>query len=63
MQLAGDLAGTAASPQIAAGAVTDAERRVVIAALNRLGRDDRLVIALRHFEQLGEAAPVAPSHG
>ena len=27
----------------------------MIAAMNRLGRDDRLVIALRHFEQLGEA--------
>jgi len=26
----------------------------VIAALNRLGRDDRLTIALRHIEQLSE---------
>ena len=36
-------------------AVSDDERRVVLAALGRLGPDDRLVIALRHFEQLGEA--------
>ncbi len=35
-------------------AVTDADRRRVIDALNRLDRDDRLVIALRHFEQLSE---------
>ncbi len=35
-------------------AVTDDERRLVLAAVNRLGSDDRLVIALRHFEQLGE---------
>jgi len=46
-------AGTAPDP--AERAVTDDERRLVIAAVNRLGRDDRLVIALRHFEQLGEA--------
>ena len=45
----------AVPPDPADGAVTDSERRVVIAAMNRLGRDDRLVIALRHFEQLGEA--------
>jgi RNA polymerase sigma-70 factor (ECF subfamily) len=43
------------APDPADRAVTDAERRVVIAAMNRLDRDDRLVIALRHFEQLGEA--------
>lgn len=36
-------------------AVTDDERRAVVAAMNRLHRDDRLVIALRHFEQLSEA--------
>jgi RNA polymerase sigma-70 factor (ECF subfamily) len=36
-------------------AVSYAERQVVIAAINRLRRTDRLVIALRHFEQLGEA--------
>jgi RNA polymerase sigma factor (sigma-70 family) len=36
-------------------AVTDSERQEVINAVNRLGADDRLVIALRHFEQLGEA--------
>ena len=41
-------------PDPADSAVTDNERRVVIAAVNRLGRDDRLVIALRHFEQLSE---------
>lgn len=45
--------GDAADP--AEQAVTDDERREVLAALNRLGADDRLVIALRHFEQLGEA--------
>ena len=44
-----------AGPDPAERAVADDERRVVLAALNRLGRDDRLVIALRHFEQLGEA--------
>lgn len=38
----------------AQGAVTDTERRTVIAAINRLGQDDRLVIGLRHFEQLNE---------
>lgn len=35
-------------------AVTDADRRTVVAALNRLAIPDRLVIALRHFEQLSE---------
>jgi RNA polymerase sigma-70 factor, ECF subfamily len=35
-------------------AVTDSERGRVIDAMNRLDRDDRLVIALRHFEQLSE---------
>ena len=34
--------------------MTDAERGEVIDAMNRLDRDDRLVIALRHFEQLSE---------
>jgi RNA polymerase sigma-70 factor (ECF subfamily) len=34
--------------------VTAEERQVVLAAINRLGAGDRLVIALRHFEQLGE---------
>lgn len=34
--------------------VTESERRRVIDAMNRLGSDDRLVIALRHFEQLSE---------
>jgi len=36
-------------------AVTDTDRRRVIDAMNRLDRDDRLVIALRHFEQLSES--------
>ena len=36
-------------------AVTDAERRQVLDALNRLDEDDRLVVALRYFEQLSEA--------
>ncbi len=36
-------------------AVTDDERRLVVAALNRLRRNDRLVIALRFFEQMSEA--------
>lgn len=35
-------------------AVTAAERASVLDALNTLGADDRLVLALRHFEQLGE---------
>ncbi|CAN5794585.1 N/A [soil metagenome] len=34
--------------------VSDDDRRLVNAALNRLGSDDRLVIALRHFEELSE---------
>ncbi len=49
-------------------AVTAAERGEVIDAMNRLDRDDRLVIALRHFEQLSEnemaevlGAPMEPS--
>jgi RNA polymerase sigma-70 factor, ECF subfamily len=35
-------------------AVSAEERQVVLAAINRLAAADRLVIALRHFEQLGE---------
>lgn len=35
-------------------AVGAAEREAVVAALNRLDPEARLVIALRHFEQLGE---------
>ncbi|MGE3685814.1 MAG: RNA polymerase sigma factor [Acidimicrobiia bacterium] len=46
--------GADTAPDPADRVVTAAERRAVIAAVNRLGRDDRLVIALRHFEQLGE---------
>jgi RNA polymerase sigma-70 factor (ECF subfamily) len=34
--------------------ITAAEREVVVAALNRLDSAERLVIALRHFEQLTE---------
>ena len=34
--------------------VADAERQRLVAVLNRLRADDRLVIALRHFEQLSE---------
>ena len=48
-------ASDTAAPDPADRVVTDAERRAVIAAINRLGRDDRLVIGLRHFEQMGEA--------
>jgi RNA polymerase sigma factor (sigma-70 family) len=42
-------------PDPAERVVTDIERRTVIAAVNRLGRDDRLIIGLRHFEQMAEA--------
>lgn len=34
--------------------VSELERRRVVAALNRLRAGDRLVVALRHFEQLSE---------
>lgn len=50
----------AAQPTVLAAAdpesssVNDAEREVVIAAMNQLDADDRLVIALRHFEQLSD---------
>lgn len=36
-------------------AITDADHVMVVSALNRLSATDRLVIALRHFEQLNEA--------
>ncbi len=36
-------------------AVTDSERQMVVDAMNGLDGDDRLVIALRWFEQLTEA--------
>ncbi len=42
-------------PEPETSTVTHAERDVVIAAMNRLDGDARLVIALRHFEQLTEA--------
>ncbi|MBA3286604.1 MAG: RNA polymerase sigma factor [Acidimicrobiia bacterium] len=35
--------------------ITDLDRRHVLAGLNRLDVDDRLVIALRYFEHLSEA--------
>jgi RNA polymerase sigma-70 factor (ECF subfamily) len=35
-------------------AVADEERRRVVDAMNRLSRADRLVIALRHFEEMSE---------
>lgn len=38
----------------AGAAITSAEREMVLAALNRIDRDARLVLALRHFEQLSE---------
>jgi RNA polymerase sigma factor (sigma-70 family) len=41
-------------PDPADAAVTSEQRRRVVAALNRLDADTRLVIALRHFEQLTE---------
>ncbi len=34
--------------------VTESERQQVVTAMNRLGPDDRLVIALRYFEQFTE---------
>jgi len=42
------------NPEPESSVVTHAEREVVIAAMNRLDADARLVIALRHFEQLSE---------
>jgi RNA polymerase sigma factor (sigma-70 family) len=36
-------------------AIAADERALVIAAMNRLGRNDRLVIALRYFEHLSES--------
>jgi RNA polymerase sigma factor (sigma-70 family) len=44
--------GAASDPEEAI--VADLERRRVVEALNRLRAEDRLVIALRHFEQLSE---------
>ena len=38
----------------AAAVVDEGRRHAVVAALNHLAVDDRLVIALRHFEQLSE---------
>lgn len=53
MAQAGERNG-ASSPEEAA--VADDERRMVVEAMNRLRSSDRLVVALRHFEQLPEAA-------
>ena len=44
-------------------AVSDVERQRVVAALNQLDADDRLVIALRWFEQLTEAEMVETLDG
>ena len=52
LRLAGRRGDDPADPAVAA--VTTAEREMVLAALNRLDRDARLVLALRHFEQLSE---------
>lgn len=46
---------TRQTPGPADRAVTASERDVVLAALNALGEHDRLVVALRYFEQLTEA--------
>lgn len=43
--------GTRSPEEVVVG---DVERRRVVAALNRLSVEDRLVVALRHFEQLSE---------
>jgi RNA polymerase sigma factor (sigma-70 family) len=48
----GNGAASAVDPEEAI--VADLERRRVVEALNRLRAEDRLVIALRHFEQLSE---------
>jgi RNA polymerase sigma factor (sigma-70 family) len=46
--------GNGAAPDPEEAIVADLERRRVVEALNRLRAEDRLVIALRHFEQLSE---------
>lgn len=48
-----DVARSVVTPEEVA--VTDGERQRVVDALNHLDSDDRLVIALRWFEQLSEA--------
>jgi RNA polymerase sigma factor (sigma-70 family) len=48
----GDGAAVAVDP--AEAVVADVERQRVVEALNRLRAEDRVVIALRHFEQLSE---------
>ncbi|MEO5901382.1 MAG: RNA polymerase sigma factor [Ilumatobacteraceae bacterium] len=53
VRAAGQRGPEAVDPE--AAAIGDDDRRAVIAAINQLHRDDRLVIALRHFEQLSEA--------
>lgn len=43
----------AATPEVAV--VTATEREIVVRGLNRLSADDRLVLALRFFEELSQA--------
>lgn len=38
-----------------AAAVTSAERQIVLAGLNRLSADDRLILALRYFEDMTQS--------
>ena len=45
---------TADPADVVEDTVTATERDVVVAALNRLATQERVVIALRHFEQLSE---------
>jgi RNA polymerase sigma factor (sigma-70 family) len=53
VRAAGQRATQAIDPEDAA--ISDDNRRAIVVAMNQLHRDDRLVIALRHFEQLSEA--------
>lgn len=54
LRLAGRAPTDAAATDPATDIVTHEQRTVVVAAMNRLDADDRLVIALRHFEQMSE---------
>lgn len=53
VRAAGQRSPDALDPE--AAAIGEDDRKAVIAAINQLHRNDRLVIALRHFEQLSEA--------
>ena len=53
VRVSGQRVAEAVDPEDAA--ISDDDRRAVISAIGRLNREDRLVIALRHFEQLSEA--------